>query len=60
VDLSVVMNSSVAAYIVDKEARFVYHDVSTETSPAKNQISSDRRASSWIELLGWEARSANA
>lgn len=45
-DVSCVMKTSVLEYMSDKLARFVYQLVSTLVSPARNQISSDRRASS--------------
>lgn len=60
--LSLVMNRSVAAYIVDSEALLVYQLESTDLSPARNQISSAREESSEMavgRLLGW-AMSANA
>lgn len=45
-----------------KEARLVYQDVSTETSPARKRISSERAASSRNEegMLGGRARRARA
>jgi len=48
--------------MVDNAARFVYQLASTDVSPDKNQISSDRDASSWRDvgrLLG-SAISASA
>lgn len=55
-DVSCVMKSSVLEYMADRLARFVYQLVSTLVSPARNQISSDRRASSARDvgmLPGW-------
>lgn len=43
------MNSSVLEYTADNAARLVYQLVSTLVSPARNQISSARRASSATE-----------
>lgn len=45
-DLSCVIKTSVLEYMADRLARFVYQLVLTLVSPARNQISSDRRASS--------------
>ena len=36
--------------MVDNDPRFVYQEVSTEESPARNQISSEREASSAMEV----------
>ena len=49
-DVSWVMKTSVLEYMADRLARFVYQLVSTLESPARNQISSDRRASSAREV----------
>jgi hypothetical protein len=48
--------------MVDSDARFVYQLLSTEVSPARNQISSERDESSEMEtgMLEGMARSANA
>ena len=48
--------------MVDNDARFVYQLVSTDVSPDKNQISSERDASSWrdVERLLGSAISASA
>jgi hypothetical protein len=47
--------------MVDNDPRFVYQEVSTEESPARNQISSEREASSAMEvgrLDGWAIRAS--
>lgn len=36
--------------MAESEARFVYQELSTEASPDRNQISSDREWSSWREV----------
>jgi hypothetical protein len=50
------------AYTADKVARFVYHEKSTDLSPARNHISSANRANSPIELeiFSGKAITANA
>lgn len=43
------MKSSVVLYTMERVARLVYHEESTAVSPERNQISSERRASSLMD-----------
>ena len=54
-DLSCVMNNSALAYRVASAARLVYQDEVTVVLPARKRSSSDRRASSRIEVGRWRA-----
>lgn len=52
-DVSVVINNSALAYIAARAARLVYQAEVTVVLPARNSISSERRASSLIEVGRW-------